>query len=78
MVKPPRLNAFDLSASLEGQTVGLRELEDARWLVTFAAHDLGAYDENTRRFTPMSGKENEKKLIARKNRKQTRTPTEAA
>jgi len=41
---------FALSDSLEGQVVGLRELEGARWLVTFASHDLGFYDEATKRF----------------------------
>jgi putative transposase len=59
-IKPPGLPAFSLSTSLEGQNVGLRELDAARWLVTFASHDLGVYDEPARRFTPKDHDEQRK------------------
>lgn len=41
---------FFLGEALAGQSVGLRECDDGRWLVTFMELDLGHYDERTHRF----------------------------
>jgi hypothetical protein len=38
---------------LAHELVGLREVEDGRWLVTFAQLDLGYIDLRTREFEPM-------------------------
>jgi putative transposase len=40
-----------LSASLAGHTVGLRELDDGRWLVSFLDLDLGVFDRQTSQLT---------------------------
>jgi len=48
---------YFLSESLAGHDLGLRELDDGRWLVTFASVDLGTIDRTTRTFTPRSGTE---------------------
>jgi transposase InsO family protein len=41
-----------LATSLAGQRVGLREVDNGRWLVSFLSMDLGHLDERTRRFVP--------------------------
>jgi len=41
---------FYLSQALAFETVGLREVEEGRWLVSFLDFDLGHYDERERRF----------------------------
>lgn len=41
-----------LSVALAGERVGIRELDDGRWLVTFAALDLGWIDPRTSMFHP--------------------------
>lgn len=46
-----RGRAFYLSSVLSGELVGLRELERKRWLVTYAATDVGIYDERDGVFT---------------------------
>lgn len=43
---------YFLSESLEHHIVGLRELDDGRWLVTFVDVDLGTIDRNTQCFMP--------------------------
>lgn len=43
-----------LSAALAGENVGLRELEDSTWLVSFAAVDLGHWNLATKSFEPMT------------------------
>jgi hypothetical protein len=43
-----------LSQALARQPVGLRELDDGRWLVTFMDLDLGFLDRRTRTFEPMA------------------------
>lgn len=43
---------FFLSTALAGQTVGLRELGEGCWLVTFMDLDLGLYDRPSRQFMP--------------------------
>jgi putative transposase len=47
-----------ITQSLVGQDVGLREVDDGRWLVTFASIDLGHYDERDKSFVPMEAKSN--------------------
>ena len=47
-----RGHVFFLSAVLAGQFVGVREVEDGRWLVSFLQFDLGYYDCRTRVFEP--------------------------
>lgn len=49
---PRRGNLF-VSSALAGQQIGLRELDDGRWLLSFASLDLGYVDAN-RRFSPVS------------------------
>jgi hypothetical protein len=41
---------YVLSQALVGQQVGLREIDDGRWLVTFMNLDLGYLDQRNRRF----------------------------
>jgi transposase InsO family protein len=41
---------FHLTQALAGHDVGLRELEDGRWLVSYTSLDLGYYDPRTGRF----------------------------
>lgn len=43
---------FYLTKPLAGQQVGVQEQLDGRWLVAFAAYDLGLYDPRQRRFEP--------------------------
>lgn len=43
---------YFISESLAGHEVGLRELEDGRWLVSFIEIDLGTIDRTTEEFTP--------------------------
>ena len=60
-VRPPGVIVFShqrnircyLSEALVGQSVGIRELEDSRWLITFATLDLGVFDERSRLFEPL-------------------------
>lgn len=47
-----RGHVFFLSAVLAGQRVGVREVEDGRWLVSFMQFDLGHYDCRTKLFEP--------------------------
>jgi transposase InsO family protein len=39
-----------LARALAGEFVGLREIEDGRWLVSYATEDLGYYDRRTNSF----------------------------
>ena len=41
---------FQLGRALAGELVGMRELEEARWLVSFSHIDLGHFDEADNRF----------------------------
>ena len=50
-----RGTSFYLSSSLSGQSVGLRELENQRWLVTFAHLDVGHDEEQTQQWIPLDG-----------------------
>jgi len=43
---------FYVSTALVGERVGLREIEDKRWLLTFLDIDLGVIDESEQSFEP--------------------------
>jgi hypothetical protein len=45
---------FYLTAALASQNVGISELDDGRWLVTFATLDLGHVDLAAHRFDPLA------------------------
>ena len=49
-VRMTKYERFFLSGVLGGETVGLREEEDGRWLVSFMRLDLGYYDCRTKTF----------------------------
>ncbi|MFT3912923.1 MAG: IS481 family transposase [Anaeromyxobacteraceae bacterium] len=42
---------FFLSTVLVGELVGMREIDDGRWVVSFMQLDLGHFDARTKRFT---------------------------
>jgi transposase InsO family protein len=48
-----------LTHALVGQYVGLREVNDGRWLISFVGLDLGYYDERDKVFSEMDGNFNE-------------------
>ncbi len=50
---------FFLSTVLAGEHVGLREVEDGRWLVTFMQLDLGHYDSTTKHFEALGAEPQE-------------------
>lgn len=45
-----RGGSFFVSGALAGERIGIRELEDATWLLTFASIDLGVYDAKSHFF----------------------------
>jgi len=47
LLRTNKHSATYLSAALGGERVGIRELEDGRWLVSFASLDLGRIDPGT-------------------------------
>jgi transposase InsO family protein len=49
-VRMSKRNRFFLSGVLADEHVGMREIDDGRWLVSFMQLDLGHYDERARRF----------------------------
>lgn len=42
-----------LSRSLAGQQVGIKEMEDGIWVVSFMDYDLGYFDKNGSRVEPV-------------------------
>lgn len=44
---------INLSSALSGQNVGVKEVEDKVWLVSFMDYDLGYFDEETRKLEPL-------------------------
>jgi transposase InsO family protein len=50
---------FFLSGVLAGEHVGLREIDDGRWLISFVQLDLGHYDERANGFVPLGVEEEE-------------------
>jgi putative transposase len=47
-----RNGAYFIASALGGEHVGLREIEDRIWLVTYVDHDLGLIDERQHSFEP--------------------------
>ena len=45
---------INLSQVFAGQAVGIKEVNDGIWLVTFMDYDLGYFDEDSRRFEPLA------------------------
>lgn len=43
----------NLSRSFAGQNVGVKEVEDGIWLVSFMDYDLGYFDEDTKKLEPL-------------------------
>lgn len=44
---------INLSRSFSGQDLGIVEVQDGIWLVSFMQYDLGYFDEQSRRFEPL-------------------------
>ena len=44
----------NLSQALAGQAVGVRQVQEHLWLVTFMHYDLGYFDDETCRLEPIS------------------------
>jgi len=44
---------INVSHSLAGQAVGIKEVGDGIWLVTFMSYDLGYFDEESKRLEPL-------------------------
>lgn len=55
---------YYISSALAGQRVGLRELDDQRWLLSFLDLDLGTLDEDQRVFTPAGARERPLQAVA--------------
>jgi transposase InsO family protein len=59
IVRPPGIISFAkhsqcyLSQALVGEKVGIREVTDGYWLITYATLDLGYFDERDMAFVPM-------------------------
>ena len=51
-----------VSSSFAGQDVGIKEVEDGIWVVTFLDYDLGYFDENNSRIEPVDDPFNKKVL----------------
>jgi putative transposase len=64
IIKMPDGGDCYLTHALVGHHVGIREVEDGRWLITFAGLDLGYYDERDRAFTEMKSNFNEASPIS--------------
>jgi putative transposase len=48
----PRRRKINLSTVLAGQNVGIRQIDEHVWLVTFMQYDLGFFDDETCRLEP--------------------------
>ena len=44
---------INLSQVLSGQNVGIKEVDDKVWLVSFMDYDLGYFDEQTCKLEPL-------------------------
>lgn len=53
ILRTRRQSSFFLSTALAGERIGIRELEDGRWLLSFATLDLGWVDPVSRVFHPV-------------------------
>ena len=54
MLSGPDKRKISLSRAFAGQLVGIREVEDQIWLVTFMEYDLGFFDEKEGRVEPIA------------------------
>ena len=54
--------AIFISQALADQTIGLEEEQDGIWRINFMDLDLGFFDEQTRRFTPVSPEDSDLRL----------------
>ncbi len=45
---------MNLSRAFAGQEVGIKEVEDGIWVVSFLNYDLGYFDEETKRVEPVA------------------------
>jgi transposase InsO family protein len=63
-IRMPDGGQCHLTHALDGQTVGIREVDDGRWLITFATLDLGYYDERDKAFTAMEANYSEPSPIS--------------
>ena len=43
----------NLSTVFAGQNIGIKEVEDGIWLVSFMDYDLGYFDEETKKLEPL-------------------------
>ena len=44
---------INFSTVFAGQDVGIKEVKEKLWLVSFMEYDLGYFDEDSRRFEPL-------------------------
>ena len=56
---------INLSTSLAGQAVGIKEVDDGTWLVTFVEYDLGDIDLEEKTLWPLNIWKGQKLSIAR-------------
>ena len=56
-------NVF-VSAVLASQPVGLTEVDDGIWKVTFMEYDLGYFDDESCHFTPLEASSKEKRPLS--------------
>jgi hypothetical protein len=49
----PKTNTVHVSQVFAGQNVGIKEVADGIWLVTFMTYDLGFFDLETKRMKPL-------------------------
>lgn len=54
LLLPMQEVTISLSQVFSGQAVGIKEVNDGIWLVTFMDYDLGYFDEDSKRFEPLS------------------------
>ena len=53
---------MSLSTSFAGQDVGIKEVDEGIWVVTFMDYDLGYFDEKNSRVEPVDDPFNKKVL----------------
>jgi hypothetical protein len=63
---------INLSTSLAGQAVGIKEVDDGIWLVTFMDYDLGYIDLEEKTLQPLNNPFGPKVYVASVGRRNTR------
>jgi len=53
---------FFISQALADQTIGFEEEQDGIWRINFMDLDLGFFDEETMKFTPISPQDSDQRL----------------